>query len=252
MAENNSKSGIVTASSKPVIKESTIVTASSNPNKTVNPISKNVEPVVDEPILTEQQQQKVIKDSFKEALQEKITPESEREAAKLFKTLMQSALLPFKAGDFSTGNMLFYRYDAKDKEKTYDKTPLILVLSRSKGYVLGLNLHWTPIPLRITLLKIIIKLNKENIRRNQPITISYSMLKPMIQKMGLGPVIRLYIFNRISRRGLIIPPTHWLIAAKLKAESFNNGKSAEQSYKEAVANYNRAKLGRKRREHIYK
>jgi hypothetical protein len=246
---NSGNSNVVTATSAPG--SSGIITASSNPNVAVNPISKPVTPVL-EKTLTGSQENKIIRDNFAEAMLEKVTPEAEREAAKLFKTLMQSSLLPFNAGDFSTGNMLFYRYDAKDKDKTFDKTPLIIVLSKSKGYVLGLNLHWTPVPLRITLLKIILKLNKDNIRKNQPITISYAMLKPMVNKMGLGPVIRLYIFNRISRRGLVIPATHWLIAAKLRAESFNNGQSAEQAYRVAVNNYRRAKLGRKRREHIYK
>jgi hypothetical protein len=98
------------------------------------------------------------------------------------------------------------RYDAKFKNKVYDKTPLILVLRRSKGYVLGLNFHWLPVALRLILLKIILKMNKNNIKRGYPITITYQMLKPIITKMGMAPVIRLYIFNRISRRGLVIPP----------------------------------------------
>ena len=44
---------------------------------------------------------------------------------------------------------------------------LIFALSVSKSYTLGLNLHWTPIPLRITLLKVILRLNKNNIKNNK-------------------------------------------------------------------------------------
>lgn len=250
MAEEHN---IITASSAPTNENkdnSNIVTASSRPGF-VSKVETVVQPTVEAPI-TEEKAKKIVKDAFQEAMLEKITPEAEREAAKLFKTLMQSSMQSFKAGDFSTGNMLFYRYDAKNKENTYDKTPLIIVLRKSKGYVLGINFHWTPIPLRIVLLKVILKFNKENIRRGLPVSISYDLIKPFIMKMGLGPVIRLYIFNRISRRGLIIPPTHWLIAAKLKAESFNNGKSAEAAYGEAIRNYKRGKLNRGRRESTYK
>lgn len=251
---DQSNSTIITASSSPtgqMTDNSNIITASSRHGftPTAQPQKETtVTPTTPSPSTVSS----MVKDTFMEAMQEKVTPQAEREAAKLMKTLMQSALLNFRVGDFQTGNMLFYRYDAKDKDKTYDKTPLIMVLRKSKSYVLGINFHWTPIPLRITLIKLILKFNRNNIIRGNPIVVSYEMLKPFIMKMGLGPVIRLYIFNRISRRGLVVPPTHWLIAAKLRAESFNNGKSAEQAYQEAVKKYKATKINRGRRESTYK
>jgi hypothetical protein len=245
------QSSIITASSKPTNEGNSVITASSKPGFVPN-ITKEVKPVAEEPKLTEGQVEKVVKDTFKEAMLEKVTPEAEREAAKLFKTLLQSNLNNFKAGDVTPGNMLFYRYDAKNKEQTYDKTPLVLVLKRSRGYVLGLNLHWTPVPLRITLLKLILKFNKTNIMKGYPIQFTYEMVKPFIMKMGLGPVIRLYIFNRISRRGLVVPVTMWLQAAKLRAESFSGGKSADQLYQQAIKKYRQGKINRGRREHTWK
>lgn len=250
------KSNIVTASSAPTNEQrdnSNIITASSKHGFASQVVKEAVAVDSTKPeVISEKQAEKEIKDTFKEVMAEKLTPEAEREAAKLFKTLLQNSLQQFKAGDVIPGHMLFYRYDAKDKDKVYDKTPLVLVLRRSKGYVLGLNLHWTPVPLRITLLKVILKMNKSNIVNGLPLQFSYDTVKPFINKLNLGPVIRLYIFNRISRRGLVVPTTMWLQAAKLRAESFTGGFSADQLYSQAIKDYRRTKITRGRREHMWK
>lgn len=258
MAEEQQSSSIVTATSKPSGQSrdnSNIITASSKHGfSSAAQQTQEVTPVVEQtsPQPTQKTVQQAAQSSFQEAMQEKTTPNAEREAAKLMKTLMQSNLNNLTAGDFQTGSMLFYRYDAKDKEKTYDKTPLVMILRKSKGYVLGLNFHWTPVILRVTLMKLILKLNKQNIINNRPIQVSYEMLKPFITSMGLGPVIRLYIFKRISRRGIRIPETHWLIAARLRSESFNNGESAENAYKKAVQAYKSKKASRGARQHTWR
>lgn len=187
---------------------------------------------------------------IKDVKNTKVTDKDSAEAAKVFKLLLNTQLQPFKAQDFSIGNMLFYRYDAKFKENTYDKSPLVLVLRRSRGRTLNLNLHWTPIPLRLILLKYILQMNKANIRNNMPLNISYSMLKPLILKLNLGPVIRAHIFSRISRRGLVVPPSMWLSAARLKSESFSGGFSSEYLYKKALQGAKKFKQNRGRREGV--
>ena len=180
-----------------------------------------------------------------------ITAKEERDATKLVKTMLSTSLQNFKSDNFNKHNMIFMRYDAKDKTKVYDKTPLILVLRRSKGYVLGANLHYLPAPLRLILIKLILKMNKNNIKRGYPLTITYHMLKPIIAKMGMAPVIRLYIFNRISRRGLVVPPEYWLSIAKLRAESFTQGYSSEKLYKMAVNDFRKAKESRTRKQQMF-
>ena len=73
------------------------------------------------------------------------------------------------------------------------------------------------------------------------------MVKPLILQLGLGPVIRLYIKKRISRRGVIIPPDQWVIASKLNIANFSNGKSPEKLYKQAVKAYKNYKVNRLKR-----
>ncbi len=185
-------------------------------------------------------------DVAREVKQITVTKQDEIEAAKSFKLLLNSQLKMFEAKDFHAHNMLFYRYDAKDKDNIYDKSPLVFVLRKSKGYVLGLNLHWCSTPQRLILIKYILQMNKQNIRQNLPLNITYAILKPVIQKLGLSSVIRLYIFSRISRRGLVVPPEFWMQAAKLKSESFSGGYSADQLYKMALSKTKEWKSGRKR------
>lgn len=189
--------------------------------------------------------------AVKDTVKNPTTEQDSQNAAKLFKLLLDSRLNNFTAQDFQVANMLFFRYDAKYKENVYDKTPLIFTLRKSRGYLLGLNLHWTPIPLRMVLVKYILQVNKQNIRNNAPLNISYAMLKPLIAKLNLGPVIRLYIFSRISRRGLKVPPEQWLSASKLKSESFTGGYSADRLYKQALRGAKDFKQSRGRRTKAY-
>lgn len=192
-----------------------------------------------------------VSSTIKDVAQTKVTPKDEREAMKLMKSMLSTNLQGFKANDFRGHNLIFMRYDAKFKNKVYDRTPLVLILRRSRGYVLGLNFHWLPVPLRLILLKLILKMNKNNLKKGYPLTVTYQMLKPIITKMGMSPVIRLYIFNRISRKGLVIPPEYWLTVAKIRAESFTGGYSADTLYKMAVQDFRQAKINRGRRETLY-
>lgn len=136
--------------------------------------------------------------------------------------------------DFTPGNLLFIAYNAKDKTQIFDRTPLVLVLRRGSKYTLGLNFHWLPVQLRVKLIKIIFSMNSKNIKNNKPLQFNYADLKPHMGRLGFAPVVRLYINNRISNLGVVIPPENLISAARLKAESFTNGKhSSEQLYKKA-------------------
>lgn len=191
-----------------------------------------------------------LEDVAKEVRNTKVTEQDSLNAAKSFKLLLNTQLKPFDAKSFMPGSMLFYRYDAKNKENTYDKSPLVFVLRKSRGYMLGLNLHWCPIPLRLILINYVLKANRQNIRANMPLNISYQMLKPVIGKLNLTSVIRLYIFGRISRRGVVVPPEFWTSAAKLKSESFSGGYSADALYKMSLQKTKQWKGARKRTDKI--
>lgn len=182
-----------------------------------------------------------------EVMGEKISRSESVKAAKTFTLLLESNMKKFAQDNLQSGNMIFFKYSAKYKELPYDRTPLIFVLKRSKGYTLGINLHWCPIPLRIIFTKLIMKLNSSNIKKNKPIVISYEMVKPLIYKLGLGPTIRLYINSRMSSKGLVVEPEYWMDACKLHAESFTGGYSSDAIYSQAITDFNKRSKQRKKK-----
>lgn len=133
--------------------------------------------------------------------------------------------------DLKPGHLIFSVYDAKFKEFTYDRTPLVLILRRNTNYTLGLNFHWIPFSMRVNLAKKIIDMNASRIRQRKPLKFSYDDLKPMFKSLGYAPCIRLYINSRFSTTGVIIPSYKLMEIARLKTETFTEGKySAAQLF----------------------
>jgi len=126
--------------------------------------------------------------------------------------------------DFVPGNIIFTSYNAKDKSQTFDKTPLMMVLRRNGTHTLGLNFHWAPLSMRINLIKIIVQMNAKNIQNNKPLEFNYKQIRPLLKQLGYAPIIRLYINKRISSVGVVLPPERLMEAARLRTESFTNGR----------------------------
>lgn len=150
--------------------------------------------------------------------------------AKIKEIIKESTFLRAKK-HLQPGQLVFTSYNAKHKENTYDKTPLALILVRGEKYSLVLNFHWLPYAMRIYLITHILKLNKENIANGRKLDFSYGDLKPMLKRLGYAPCIRKYFNIRIGKIGVSVPPDRLMEMARLRAESFTNGKySASQLY----------------------
>lgn len=142
---------------------------------------------------------------------------------------------------FKPGNIVFTSYNAKHKEFTYDKTPLVLILKRGSRYTLGLNFHWLPVPKRVLLISEIMRRNKRNIEAGRPLDFDYNDLKPMLKNLDYAPCIRKYINPRFGKIGVPIPPDRLMEVARMKGQTFTNGKySSEQLFRMAK------KAGKKR------
>lgn len=174
---------------------------------------------------------------------------SASESIKFVKDMLKTKTKKLTLKDFEPGSLLMYRYNARDKSQTFDATPLVMVLKTSRRYVLAINFHWLPVPLRIVLVKKILQMNTKNIKAGKKLEFSYKELKPFLKRLGYAPCIRLYIKNRISETGVVIPPEHLMNAARTKSETFTNGKiSAEELYKRAIQGNKKYRSTRKRRE----
>lgn len=163
------------------------------------------------------------------------------ESEKYVKDLL-SKPVGFKRNDFLPGSLIFFKYDAKDKEQTYDKTPLVLVLGISGGYMLGLNFHWLPYQKRLWLVERVLEHSKGELKRKNRIRFTYEDFKPLMKSVHYQPCIRLYIFKRISPRGVVIPISELKAAQRLRQETFTNGKySQQQLYQMAKNKYMKKK-----------
>lgn len=139
-----------------------------------------------------------------------------------------------KGSHFVPGNLIFTYYDAKYKDLTYDRTPLVLVLRRNSSHTLGLNFHWILPSMRMDLVFHIMKINRKNIKKGQPLQFSYKQLRPMLKGLGYAPCIRLYINARFAKQGVVIPPERLMEISMMKTETFTQGRySAAQLFKRA-------------------
>lgn len=165
------------------------------------------------------------------------SPKEKRIDAAAAKALLKS--LPrksIKGKAVQTGTMIVFKYTAKDKTMIYDKTPCAIILWRTKTHTLGINLHWAPLGLRERIVQYIHDLNKSNIQNNKPLEITYEQMKPFLKQSGSIPIIRLYINNRMSSHGVIVPTDKMKIASRYSNEDFSVPK-AEKLYKKAVIDY---------------
>lgn len=159
---------------------------------------------------------------------------SKKDSNNVIKGLLKQKTRLVAKKHIQPGNLVFTSYNAKFKENTYDKTPLILILRRGTRHTLGLNFHWLPVSRRLYLINHILKLNKDNIAKGRPLDFNYGDLKPMLKSLGYAPCIRLYINARMGRIGVPIPPERLEEVARVKAETFTRGKySSSQLYKMA-------------------
>lgn len=139
-----------------------------------------------------------------------------------------------RRGNFIPGNLIYCSYNAQDQEQTFDRTPLVLILGVSGRYVLGLNFHWLPYQKRIWLINRILESSQAQIKKHNRIRFTYEDFKPLMKSVQYQPCIRLYIKRRIGSRGVLIAPSELMSVARLKAETFTQGKySQSQLYRMA-------------------
>lgn len=141
------------------------------------------------------------------------------DSLKLVKNLIKTKMQPTKQ-NLKVGRILMYRYKAKNQKALYDATPFTIILKTSKSYMLGVNLHWCPIRLRISLINWIFKRNKANIKANKPLSLSYDDLRGILKSKAYRNIIRLYIIKRMSKQSVLIPYENMEQIAKTKSETF--------------------------------
>ena len=177
-------------------------------------------------------------DKFKNLGTKELTP---KESVEMMQNLIKTSKTNIQK-ELKPGTLIMFKYDAKDKSEIYDRTPFVMVLSKTSKYLLGVNFHWMPVSKRQVLVDFILKSNSKNIRNKRPITMSYKRIKGAVKAIGLYPVIRLYLRGRISKLGVRVPDELISTAAKMRGETFTQGKASSTTlWQRALQKYKTAK-----------
>ena len=155
-----------------------------------------------------------------------VKPYSPKDSFKILKGIVMDYRKNASSGkpdwrNIKPGRVIFFKYDAKDRDHTFDKYPLTLVLKTSQSYMLGLNFHWCESHAKIRLVEKILAMNtdsKGGIRN--PLKFTYEMLKPLLTKKGYRLCLRLYIKKRLKSNAIIIDSKYLLDIARMRLSKF--------------------------------
>lgn len=116
---------------------------------------------------------------------------------------------------FGIGDLIFFVYDAKTKDKLpyWDKFPLVFPFSQGEGSFTGLNLHYLSPMLRIALMQELMKINNNA-------GASWEVLKRSSKSRLIAPCVKQYLLNHVRSRYIVIPQEMWATAVLLPTDNF--------------------------------
>lgn len=124
--------------------------------------------------------------------------------------------------NFVVGNMIFFSYDPKTKEKLpyWDKFPLVFPFDRGEDSFIGLNLHYLPPALRLALMWRLMTMRNASNKNDDRLRMSWTVLKNFNRFPGAELCVKRYLFNHVRSRYIVIPQESWITAAMLPADNF--------------------------------
>lgn len=128
-----------------------------------------------------------------------------------------------KRNDAATGNMYFFGYDAKHKDKLpyYDRFPLIFPIGSAPGGFLGINVHYLPPRLRAQLMDALYDTaSNEKLDSSTRLRISYRILNSASKFRLFKPCIKHYLARQVQTDFVYVAPSEWDIALFLPTASF--------------------------------
>lgn len=148
-----------------------------------------------------------------------------REQARKVVSINNNKLLqdPNVASSLEPGNMYFFAYDAKWKDKLpyWDAFPLIFPFKVEGNRVWGLNLHYLPFDLRAELMDALHgTVDKRYKNENRRLRISYELLNGAARFEAFKPCVKSYLSTQFRSRFLKIPYEQWDIALFLPLQRF--------------------------------
>lgn len=134
------------------------------------------------------------------------------------------------------GRMYFFAYDAKHKDTLpyWDAAPLVIPIGETKTSILGLNLHYLPIPYRAKLLDALLELlNNTKMDETTKLRVTYQTLQAASKYRYFKPCIKEYLKSNFASRFIEVPVEHWEMAIFLPVADFQNA-SKETVYRDSL------------------
>ncbi len=159
---------------------------------------------------------------------------NQRKSISWFKQRISNAIRSKKVQVPHKGNMYVFAYDAKGKAELpyWDKFPCIICLGQSKGYMLGLNLHYIPPKDREKFLTTLIKFsNTKTVSNSTRLIVDWGRVKNIKFSKHM---VKLYIMKRIKGSLEEVKPHDWFNVIHMPLQQFvaKNGRniSAVRAY----------------------
>lgn len=133
------------------------------------------------------------------------------------------------ARDPFIGQMFFYIYDAKHKDKLpyWDAFPLVIPIAHYENGFLGLNLHYLPPMARAKLLDLLIQRTKYANSSRAYMKISYEILKSAAQYKDFQVCVKRYLTGHIRSNLVKVGKEFWERAALLPVQEFQKKSDRE-------------------------
>ena len=116
------------------------------------------------------------------------------------------------------GQMLFYFYDAKTRDKLpyWDRAPLIFVVDIGNGFHYGLNVHYLPILARAKLMDSLYTLASDRTLDDKTrLRISYQILKNSTRFKEFKVTFKKYLWSHVRSQFKRISPKDWDFALNM-------------------------------------
>jgi hypothetical protein len=121
------------------------------------------------------------------------------------------------------GFMYMFAYDPKGKATLpyYDRFPLVLPFSKTPDGFIGLNMHYLPYPLRVTLLdRLLVFKNNSKLDETTRIKYSWALIDGVSKYAAAKPCVKQYLESHVRSQFRKINANDWATAMLLPVERF--------------------------------
>ena len=125
-------------------------------------------------------------------------------------------------GNALIGNLYFFYYDAKNKNKLqyWDRFPLCMPFSIHDNGFTGINFHYLPAPSRLFLLDSLLSIHNTKINPNTQLQLSWATIT-RVSKFNMAEMaVHRYLLNHIQSPLKIVYPEEWENSMFLPVQKF--------------------------------